>query len=263
MGYYSEVGIGCTVSLDDAKRWYGRAAGKYSLDSLSIRCSIWLERWIWTNGGWWIQPIVIIPLRRDLTTSNVENPRSDASASREASRTTIAWWCRTSVPISFCGRDCDNSHRLPTGWWESRFICFFCSIPPFFLYGKPFLPAYSTHVAGFLCKSDWSIAVYTCCCYAIWLLFSGHFTTWFHFCFGVFFLADQRSCLLTIHTCSVLFFFTAYYYFWGIMFIDTNWLAGLDGSGMIWGRWIRDVSVLLLPTYTVYISEGVSAVLCT
>ena len=28
MGYFSEVGIGCPRSLDDAKRWYGRAAGK-------------------------------------------------------------------------------------------------------------------------------------------------------------------------------------------------------------------------------------------
>ena len=27
MGYFSEVGIGCPRSLDDAKRWYGRAAG--------------------------------------------------------------------------------------------------------------------------------------------------------------------------------------------------------------------------------------------
>lgn len=28
MGYYSEVGIGCPVNLEDAKRWYGRAACK-------------------------------------------------------------------------------------------------------------------------------------------------------------------------------------------------------------------------------------------
>ena len=28
MGYFSEVGIGCPRSLEDAKRWYGRAAGK-------------------------------------------------------------------------------------------------------------------------------------------------------------------------------------------------------------------------------------------
>lgn len=25
-GYYSENGIGCPVSMEDAKRWYGRAA---------------------------------------------------------------------------------------------------------------------------------------------------------------------------------------------------------------------------------------------
>lgn len=29
MGYFSEVGIGCPRSLEDAKRWYGRAAGKF------------------------------------------------------------------------------------------------------------------------------------------------------------------------------------------------------------------------------------------
>jgi TPR repeat protein len=29
MGYFSEVGIGCPKSLDDAKRWYGRAAGEF------------------------------------------------------------------------------------------------------------------------------------------------------------------------------------------------------------------------------------------
>ena len=29
MGYYSEVGIGCPKSLEDAKRWYGRAAGEF------------------------------------------------------------------------------------------------------------------------------------------------------------------------------------------------------------------------------------------
>lgn len=28
MGYFTEVGIGCPRSLDEAKRWYGRAAGK-------------------------------------------------------------------------------------------------------------------------------------------------------------------------------------------------------------------------------------------
>jgi TPR repeat protein len=30
MGYFTEVGIGCPRSLDEAKRWYGRAAGKFS-----------------------------------------------------------------------------------------------------------------------------------------------------------------------------------------------------------------------------------------
>jgi TPR repeat protein len=29
MGYFTEVGIGCPRSLDEAKRWYGRAAGKH------------------------------------------------------------------------------------------------------------------------------------------------------------------------------------------------------------------------------------------
>lgn len=29
MGYFTEVGIGCPRSLDEAKRWYGRAAGKF------------------------------------------------------------------------------------------------------------------------------------------------------------------------------------------------------------------------------------------
>jgi TPR repeat protein len=31
MGYFTEVGIGCPRSLDEAKRWYGRAAGKFSI----------------------------------------------------------------------------------------------------------------------------------------------------------------------------------------------------------------------------------------
>ena len=29
MGYYTEVGIGCPRSLEEAKRWYGRAASKF------------------------------------------------------------------------------------------------------------------------------------------------------------------------------------------------------------------------------------------
>ena len=37
MGYFSEVGIGCPRSLDDAKRWYGRAAGKFSLSDRFVR----------------------------------------------------------------------------------------------------------------------------------------------------------------------------------------------------------------------------------
>jgi len=35
MGYFTEVGIGCPRSLDEAKRWYGRAAGK-SNDVVSL-----------------------------------------------------------------------------------------------------------------------------------------------------------------------------------------------------------------------------------
>jgi TPR repeat protein len=34
MGYFTEVGIGCPRSLDEAKRWYGRAAGKFQF----LRC---------------------------------------------------------------------------------------------------------------------------------------------------------------------------------------------------------------------------------
>jgi TPR repeat protein len=34
MGYFTEVGIGCPRSLDEAKRWYGRAAGKFNLDMM-------------------------------------------------------------------------------------------------------------------------------------------------------------------------------------------------------------------------------------
>ncbi|MBE7182480.1 MAG: sel1 repeat family protein, partial [Terriglobus roseus] len=28
LGYFTEVGIGCPRSLEEAKKWYGRAAGK-------------------------------------------------------------------------------------------------------------------------------------------------------------------------------------------------------------------------------------------
>jgi TPR repeat protein len=38
MGYFCEVGIGCPRSLDDAKRWYGRAACKYR-PSWAVRLS--------------------------------------------------------------------------------------------------------------------------------------------------------------------------------------------------------------------------------
>ena len=37
MGYFTEVGIGVAANLDDAKRWYWRAAGKYI--ALLTRCS--------------------------------------------------------------------------------------------------------------------------------------------------------------------------------------------------------------------------------
>lgn len=41
MGYYTEVGIGCPRSLEEAKRWYGRAAGECSppdTEVLLVRC---------------------------------------------------------------------------------------------------------------------------------------------------------------------------------------------------------------------------------
>jgi TPR repeat protein len=31
MGYFTEVGIGAPANLEDAKRWYWRAAGMFSL----------------------------------------------------------------------------------------------------------------------------------------------------------------------------------------------------------------------------------------
>lgn len=37
MGYFTEVGIGCPKSLEEAKRWYGRAAGKSNPTVLSGR----------------------------------------------------------------------------------------------------------------------------------------------------------------------------------------------------------------------------------
>jgi TPR repeat protein len=40
MGYFTEVGIGCPKSLEEAKRWYGRAAGKSSM---------WFNKWTRTN----------------------------------------------------------------------------------------------------------------------------------------------------------------------------------------------------------------------
>jgi TPR repeat protein len=36
MGYFTEVGIGCPRSLDEAKRWYGRAAGKFKSDNIVV-----------------------------------------------------------------------------------------------------------------------------------------------------------------------------------------------------------------------------------
>ena len=38
MGYFTEIGIGCPRSLDEAKRWYGRSAGQWLLSVL-----IWFE----------------------------------------------------------------------------------------------------------------------------------------------------------------------------------------------------------------------------
>ena len=37
MGYFTEVGIGCPRSLDEAKRWYGRAAGKFFYLTLKLK----------------------------------------------------------------------------------------------------------------------------------------------------------------------------------------------------------------------------------
>lgn len=36
MGYFTEVGIGCPRSLEEAKRWYGRAAGKSNVSTMSM-----------------------------------------------------------------------------------------------------------------------------------------------------------------------------------------------------------------------------------
>ena len=38
MGYFTEVGIGCPTSLDEAKRWYGRAAGMLHRMSDLVKC---------------------------------------------------------------------------------------------------------------------------------------------------------------------------------------------------------------------------------
>lgn len=43
LGYYTEVGIGCQRSLEEAKKWYGRAACKFSFFSPG--------RWILFRGG--------------------------------------------------------------------------------------------------------------------------------------------------------------------------------------------------------------------
>ena len=34
MGYFTEQGIGCPKSLEEAKRWYGRAACKFCLTGI-------------------------------------------------------------------------------------------------------------------------------------------------------------------------------------------------------------------------------------
>lgn len=39
MGYFTEVGIGCPRSLDEAKRWYGRAAGKLNILGYCVKSS--------------------------------------------------------------------------------------------------------------------------------------------------------------------------------------------------------------------------------
>lgn len=39
MGYFTEVGIGCPRSLDEAKRWYGRAAGEFPFSFEETRSS--------------------------------------------------------------------------------------------------------------------------------------------------------------------------------------------------------------------------------
>ena len=44
MGYFTEVGIGCSRSLEEAKRWYGRAAGEFN----SILLIIWSQSWFWS-----------------------------------------------------------------------------------------------------------------------------------------------------------------------------------------------------------------------
>ena len=44
MGYFTEVGIGCPRSLEEAKRWYGRAAGEFN----STLLIIWSQSWSWS-----------------------------------------------------------------------------------------------------------------------------------------------------------------------------------------------------------------------
>lgn len=41
MGYFTETGIGCPANLEEAKRWYGRAAGEYSTLPCDEACVNW------------------------------------------------------------------------------------------------------------------------------------------------------------------------------------------------------------------------------
>ena len=43
MGYFTEVGIGCPRSLEEAKRWYGRAASKYPVVMLQM---VYTDNWV-------------------------------------------------------------------------------------------------------------------------------------------------------------------------------------------------------------------------
>ncbi len=47
MGYFTEVGIGCPRSLEEAKRWYGRAACESILQLFSFYLCIVVKGWVW------------------------------------------------------------------------------------------------------------------------------------------------------------------------------------------------------------------------